>query len=63
MAGAAKLALDICPGGGGGGETKTAWNVLSGVANLCVMFCPGCQKMAGDVLSHDVLSYIQSRKN
>ena len=21
---------------------KTAWDVLSGVANLCGMFCPGC---------------------
>ena len=28
------------------GVTKTAWDVLSGVANLCEMFCPGCQKMA-----------------
>ena len=36
--------------------TKTAWDVLSGVANLCGMFCPGCQKMAWDVLSRDVLS-------
>ena len=26
------------------------------VANLCGMFCPGCQKMAWDVLSRDVLS-------
>ena len=39
--------------------TKTAWGVLSGVANLCGMFCPQCQKMALDVLSRDVLSYIQ----
>ena len=38
------------------GATKTAWEVLSGVANLCGMFCPGCQKMAWDVLSRDVLS-------
>ena len=38
------------------GVTKTAWDVLSGVANRCVMFCPGCQKMAWDVLSRDVLS-------
>ena len=60
MAGAAKLVWDVLSGGGG---TKTAWNFLSGVANLCVMFCPGCQNMAGDVLSRDVLSYIQSRKN
>ena len=22
--------------------TKTAWDVLSGVANWCGMFCPGC---------------------
>ena len=36
--------------------TKTAWDVLSEVANLCGMFCPGCQKMAWDVLSRDVLS-------
>ena len=36
--------------------TKTAWDVLSGVANLCGMFCPGWQKMAWDVLSRDVLS-------
>ena len=36
--------------------TKTAWDVLSGVANLCGMFCPGCQKLAWDVLSRDVLS-------
>ena len=40
---------------------KTAWDVLSGVANLCGMFCPGYQKMAWDVLSRDVLS--GSRKN
>ena len=38
------------------GVTKTAWDVLSGVANLCGMFCPGCKKMAWDVLSRDVLS-------
>ena len=38
------------------GVTKTAWDVLSVVANLCGMFCPGCQKMAWDVLSRDVLS-------
>ena len=36
--------------------TKTAWDVLSVVANLCGMFCPGCKKMAWDVLSRDVLS-------
>ena len=29
---------------------------LSGVANLCGMFCPGCKKMTWDVLSRDVLS-------
>ena len=33
------------------GVTKTPWDVLSRVANLCGMFCPGCQKMAWDVLS------------
>ena len=38
------------------GVTKTAWDVLFGVANLCGMFCPGLQKMAWDVLSRDVLS-------
>ena len=38
------------------GVTKTAWDVLSGVANLCGIFCPGCKKMAWDVLSWDVLS-------
>ena len=35
---------------------KSLWDVLSGVANLCGMFCPGWQKMAWDVLSRDVLS-------
>ena len=45
------------------GVAKTAWDVLSGVANLCGMFCPGCQKMAWDVLSRDVLSYIQEIYN
>ena len=29
------------------GVTKTAWDVLSGVANLCGQFCPGCQKWHG----------------
>ena len=38
------------------GVTKTAWDVLSWVENLCGMFCPGSQKMALDVLSRDVLS-------
>ena len=41
------------------GVTKTAWDDLSGVANLCGMFCPGCKKMAWDVLSRDVLSSSQ----
>ena len=36
--------------------TKTAWDVLSRVTNLCGKFCAGCQKMAWDVLSWDVLS-------
>ena len=36
--------------------TKTAWDDLSGVANLCGMFCRGCQKLAWDILSRDVLS-------
>ena len=40
------------------GVTKTASDVLSGVANRCGMFCPGCQKMAWDVLPRDGLSYI-----
>ena len=40
------------------GVTKTACDVLSGVSNLCGMFCLWCQKMAWDVLSRDVLSYI-----
>ena len=31
------------------GVTKTGWDVLYVVANLCGMFCPGCQKMAWDV--------------
>ena len=51
MSGVAKTAWDVMSG-----VTKTAWDVLSGVANLCGMFCPGCQKMAWDVLSRDVLS-------
>ena len=34
---------------------EPAWDVLFGVANLCGMFCPGCQKIAWDVLSWDVL--------
>ena len=53
LSGAAKMAWDVLSG-----VTKTAWDVLSGVANRCGMFCPGCQKMAWDVLSWDVLSYI-----
>ena len=40
------------------GVTKTTWDVLSGMANRCGMFCLWCQKMAWDVLSRDVLSYI-----
>ena len=62
LSGVAKMAWDVLSG-----VTKTAWDVmsgltktardvLSGVANLCGMFCPGCQKMAWDVLSRDVLS-------
>ena len=43
------------------GVTKTTWEVLSGLANQCRMFCPGCQKMAWDVLSQDVLSYIRDK--
>ena len=38
------------------GVTKTAWDDLSGVANLCGMFCRGCQKLAWDILSRDILS-------
>ena len=41
--------------------TKTAWDVLSGVANLCGVFCPGCKKMAWDVLSRDVLSGFRNK--
>ena len=44
------------------GVAKTAWDVLSGSAYRCGMFCPGWQKMAWDVLSRDVLSYIQNKK-
>ena len=51
MSGVTKTAWDVMSG-----VAKTAWDVLSGVANLCGMFCPGCQKMAWDVLSRDVLS-------
>ena len=51
MSGMTKTEWDVMSG-----VTKTAWDVLSGVANLCGMFCPGCQKMAWDVLSRDVLS-------
>ena len=51
LSGATKTAWDVLSG-----VTKTAWDVLSRVANLCGMFCPGCQKMAWDVLSWDVLS-------
>ena len=51
MSGVTKTAWDVMSG-----VTKTAWDDLSGMANLCGMFCPGCQKMAWDVLSRDVLS-------
>ena len=51
MSGVTKMAWDVMSG-----VTKTVWYVLSGVANLCGMFCPGCKKMAWDVLSRDVLS-------
>ena len=51
MSGVTKMAWDVMSG-----VTKTAWDVLSRVANLCGMFCPGCKKMARDVLSRDVLS-------
>ena len=53
LSGVAKTAWDVLSG-----VTKTAWDVLSVVANRCGMFCPGCKKMARDVLSRDVLSYI-----
>ena len=56
MSGVTKKAWDVMSG-----VTKTAWDVLSGVANLCGMFCPGCKKMAWDVLSRDVLSGSHSR--
>ena len=46
MSGVTKMTWDVMSG-----VTKTAWDVLSGVANLCGMFCPGCKKMARDVLS------------
>ena len=55
LSGAAKMAWDVLSG-----VTKTAWDVLSRVANRCGMFCPGCQKMAWDFLSQDVLSYIHN---
>ena len=51
MSGVTKTAWDVLCG-----VTKTVWDVLSRMANLCGMFCPGCQKMAWDVLSQDVLS-------
>ena len=51
MSGVTKMAWDVMSG-----VTKTVWDVLSGVAKLCGMFCPGCKKMAWDVLSRDVLS-------
>ena len=58
MSGVTKTAWDVMSG-----VTKTAWDVLSGVANLCGMFCPGCKKMAWDVLSRDVLSGSRSGQN
>ena len=51
--GVAKVAWDVLSR-----AVETAWEVLFEVANLCGMFCPGCQKIAWDVLSWDVLSYI-----
>ena len=53
LSGVTKTAWDVMYG-----VTKTASDVFSGVANLCGMFCPGCQKMAchWDVLSRYVLS-------
>ena len=53
LSGVSEMAWDVLSG-----VTKTAWDVLFGVTNLCEMFCPGCQKIAWDVLSQDVLSYI-----
>ena len=53
---AAKIAWDVWSR-----VKKTEWDILSRVANRCGMFCPGLQKMAWDVLSRDILSYI--RKN
>ena len=35
---------------------KNSMGCFVRVTNLCQMFCPGCQKMAWDVLSWDVLS-------
>ena len=54
LSGGTKMAWDVLSG-----VTKTAWDVLCGVVNRCGMFFPGCQKMALDVLSRDVLSYIR----
>ena len=33
------------------GGRNGVWDVLSGVANLCGMFCQGCEKMTLDVFS------------
>ena len=44
----------ICP--------RCFWDVLSGTANLCGKFCPGCQKMAWDILFQDVLSGSQNNE-
>ena len=51
MSGVTKTAWDVMSV-----ATKIAWDVLYEVANLCGMFCPGCQKKAWDVLSWDALS-------
>ena len=50
LSGVAKMAWDVMSGvtktawDGMYGVTKTAWDVLSGTANLCGIYCPGCQK-------------------
>ena len=50
LSGVAEMAWDVLSE-----EAKMALDVLSGVANQCGMFCPGCQKMAWDVLSNILL--------
>ena len=62
MAGAAKLAWDVLSGGGGGGDQNSMECFVRGGKSLCDALS-GVAKMAGDVLSRDVLSYIQSRTN